>query len=766
MSARNWTLGLAVGVVLATGAPTALAAGPGGEPPATARTLRAPLPGGLGPCIPGKEPGEACPSSWPDPNNGDFTGRDQNINVFVGGDMLVRRGAAEAEGKVVVLGDFDMNKTAGVYNVGIAGVGSRVPPPNGSDFLTTGGDVTVATGQTLLADGGVVRYAGTLTGNVTGTRTHDANAADPYTRLRGALTTASTCYAFPAGVPRTATGRAVYSDQETVFTGDGRSPLQVFNVDFDLSGPSGRQQTLRFAGIPENATVLVNVTGESPALRVNNALLPAGLRERLLWNFPNAETATIAGSAQLGGSVLIGPQASVTDVSVIGMNGRFFTAGSVTHTSPTATTGLGAEFHAYPFNGDLPDCAPVPPARGSVSVLKHDENGRALSGAKFELWKETNGVDGLQATGSDPDTKVADCTTGTDGICAREEELGTYYWRETTPPTGYDLPAQPVHTLVLTAENATPGVRWTAVNTRTPVPPDESARVVLRKIDKDTGDPLPGARFELWRESNGTAGLQTGTNPDTLLGDGACVTDERGTCTVELPVGERYYWREVGLPTGYERPRDPVTAFDLDPGETEEYVIVTVPNRKAEEDPGGVIKVLKKDAKTKRPLRGAEFELWRETGRAVGLQRTGDDADERVGDECTTGRDGVCAFDGLPDGSYYVVEVDVPDGYVVPRDPVTGPLTLDGRTPGHRIAVTLLNKRVHDGQTCHCKDEPGHGKPDHGKPDHGKPEQGKPEHGRPDHEGPGHDGPGHGRPDHEGPGWNPGQWPLGGDRKA
>ncbi|MFD0355986.1 choice-of-anchor A family protein [Streptomyces sp. NPDC127110] len=759
MSARKWTLGLAVGVVLASGSPTALAADPGTEPPATARTLRAPLPGGLGPCIPGEKPGEACPPFWPDPNNLAFTGRDQNINVFVGGDMLVRRGAAEAEGKVVVLGSFDMNKSAGsrVYNVGIAGVGSRVPPPDGSAFLTTGGNVSVATGQRLLADGGRVVYGGTLTGTVTGTLEHKTDAAAEYTRLRGALTAASTCYALPGGVPRTPTGRAVYSAQETVFTGDGTSPLQVFNVDFDLSGPDGAQQTLRFAGIPANATVLVNVTGESPALRVNNALLPAGLRERLLWNFPNAESATIAGSAQLGGSVLIGPQESVADVSVIGMNGRFFTAGNVTHTSPTATTGLGAEFHAYPFNGDLPDCAPVPPARGSVSVLKHDENGRALPGAKFELWKETNGRDGLQYEGAgELDTKVTDCTTGADGICAREQELGTYYWRETTPPTGYDLPAQPVHTLVLTAENAAQGVRWTAVNTKTPEPPDESVRVVLRKIDKDTGEPLPGARFELWRESNGTAGLQVRETPDTLLGDGACTTDARGTCTVELPVGQRYYWREVGLPAGYERPRDPVTAFDLELGENEEYVIVTVLNRKADEDPDGTIKVLKKDSKTKRPLRGAEFELWRETGKEPGLQRSGDNADERVGDECTTGRDGVCAFDGLPDGSYYVVEVDVPDGYVLPRDPVTGPLTLNDRTPGHRIAVTLLNKRAHDGQTCHCEDKPDHGKPDHGKPDHGKPDHGRPEHG----------GPEHGGPEHGGPGWNPGAWPLGGDRKA
>ncbi|MFF5704863.1 choice-of-anchor A family protein [Streptomyces sp. NPDC012794] len=739
MSARNWTLGLAVGAVLAAGTPTALAAGPGTEPPTAARALRAPLPGGLGPCIPGGTgPGEGCPSPYPEPNNLPFTGRDSNINVFVGGDMLVRRGAAEAEGKVVVLGDFDMNKSAGglVYNVGIAGVGSRVPPPKDSDFLTTGGDVTVAPRQSLLADGGTVRYAGSLSGTVTGVLAPDPNAAVPYSRLRGALTAASTCYALPGGTPRTPTGRAVWSAQETVFTGDGASPLQVFNVDFDLSGPSGAQQTLRFAGIPDHATVLVNVTGESPAVRVNNALLPAGLRERLLWNFPDAQSVTLAGSAQLGGSVLIGPQASVATVSVIGLNGRFFTAGSVTHTSPTETTGLGAEFHAYPFDGDLPDCAPVPPARGAVTVVKHDEDGRPLPGARFELWKETNGRDGLQYEGQDPDTKVDECTTLADGTCRRDEEPGTYYWRETAPPPGYELPANPVHVLVLTAENISEGVRRVAVNRRTPEPPDGSARVVLRKVDKDTGEPLAGARFELWRETNGTAGLQTRENPDTRL-DGVCVTDERGSCTVELPVGERYYWREVGLPAGYERPGDPVTAFELERGDAEEVVVVTVPNRK-EEDRAGTIRVLKKDAKTKRPLRGAEFELWRETNHTAGLQQRGINADERIGAECTTGRNGVCSFDGLPDGAYYVVEVDVPEGYALPRDPVTGPLTLDGRTPGHRITVTLLNQRAHDGQPCPCKDKPDHGRPEHGRPDHGRPDHGRPEHGGPEHARPEH----------------------------
>ncbi|MFD5422449.1 choice-of-anchor A family protein [Streptomyces sp. NPDC127069] len=741
MSARNWTLGLAVGAVLAatTGAPSALAAGPGTAPPA-ARALRAPLPGGLGPCIPGGTgPNQGCPPVWPDPNNLPYTGRDNGINLFVGGDMLVRRGAAEAEGKVVVLGDFDMNKSAGgnVYNVGIAGVGSRVPPADGSDFLTTGDDITVATGQRLLADGGVVRYAGTLTGTVTGTLIHDANAAAPYAALRGQLGAASTCYAYPQGAPRPATGRAVWSAQETVFTGDGVSMLQVFNVDFDLAGAGTGQQSIRFAGIPAGATVLVNVTGEARTLRVNNVMLPPGLRERLLWNFPDAQSVGLAGSAQLGGSVLIGQDTSLATVSVIGLNGRFFTAGNVTHTSPTETTGLGAEFHAYPFDGDLPECAPNPPVTGRVSVLKTDDEGRPLPGARFELWRESNGVPGLQTDGANPDTRVTDCTTPADGTCTREEELGTYYWRETAAPSGYDLPADPVLQLVLTRENAEQGVRVTARNRRT-TPPEPSARVVLRKLDLETGDPVPGGRFELWRETNGVPDLQTsGQDPDTRLG-GVCVTDTQGSCTVELPVGERYYWREVGVPDGYERPADPVTAFDLDEDDVAQGAVVTIRNQRKDVEHPGSIKVVKKDAKTRKPLAGGVFQLWKETNNTEGLQTGGQYPDERIGEPCTTGGNGACEFDGLVPGTYYLLETAAPDGYALPADHVTGPLLVRGGAD-EEIVVPVLNKRDKHDKPDHHK--PGHDKPDHHKPGHDKP--GHEEHG--DHDGPppGHDQPGH-----------------------
>ncbi|MGW6294086.1 choice-of-anchor A family protein [Streptomyces sp. NPDC055058] len=522
----------------------------------------APLPGGLGPCVPGD-----CPDPFPQVGNGSFAGRDNGINIFVGDDFLVRGRAAEAEGRVVVLDTFDLDKSSGgssVYNVGIVGVGSRVPPPGESDFLTTGGDLTVAAGQRLIAEGGGVRYGDTLTGTVDADRlVHDPDAAGPYRPLRDRLTAASQCYARVDGTPRPATGTAVNQGYQTLFTGDGTSPIQVFNVDFDLTGPGGGQQGIAFAGIPDGATILVNVLGSDRVVNTySGGLVDAtdplnAHRERLLWNFPDATSVDLNGSGQFQGSVLVGQQASMTTVTLPGMNGRFFTTGSLTHTS--AQTGV--EFHAYPFDGDLPDCDGDEPVTGEVRIDKTDSaTGDPLPGAVFELWQETNGTDGLQTSGADPDTRLGDtCTTGTDGTCARTVPPGTYYWRETAAPEGYDLPDPGVFgPLVLTGTDAAEGVRAAAENTRTEQP-DPDGSLAVEKTDAEDGTPLAGAVFALWRESNGTAGLQTsGADPDTMTGR-SCTTGTAGSCVFDgLPPGA-YYLVETAAPDGYERPADPVS---------------------------------------------------------------------------------------------------------------------------------------------------------------------------------------------------------------
>ncbi|MFE2107818.1 SdrD B-like domain-containing protein [Kitasatospora sp. NPDC059463] len=114
---------------------------------------------------------------------------------------------------------------------------------------------------------------------------------------------------------------------------------------------------------------------------------------------------------------------------------------------------------------------------GAVRLVKHDQDGKPLAGAEFALWRETNGTDGAQTSGTAPDTRVGEpCTTGADGVCTATVEPGTYYWQEVGPPRGYAAPDDPVSgPLVLDSGNLDAGVSVTVVNRLLPVPTPTAA---------------------------------------------------------------------------------------------------------------------------------------------------------------------------------------------------------------------------------------------------------------------------------------------------
>ncbi|MFD0339476.1 SdrD B-like domain-containing protein [Streptomyces sp. NPDC127117] len=128
------------------------------------------------------------------------------------------------------------------------------------------------------------------------------------------------------------------------------------------------------------------------------------------------------------------------------------------------TGGPGENDHTYDFGFRQQE--------GVLRLVKHDQNGKPLAGAEFQLWKETNGSEGAQTTGATPDTRVGKaCTTEADGICRGSGVPGTYYWQEVSPPAGYAVPDETVFgPLVLTSGNLDAGVSVTAVNRRLPTP--------------------------------------------------------------------------------------------------------------------------------------------------------------------------------------------------------------------------------------------------------------------------------------------------------
>ena len=181
-----------------------------------------------------------------------------------------------------------------------------------------------------------------------------ADATAPYLDLVGQLAPKSAAY---AGLP--VTGTAEVTDDAITLTGDGVSNPQVFTVDgAALAAQADRGRSLQLLGVPQDAAVVVNVTGPAVDLDVDTVLSPDGLpvdpltdpyfaslATHLLWNAPSATTVDVGGLAQLPGSLLVPTAPSTTTLAGAGTNGRILVAGDLVH------TGAG-ELHAYPF---LPD---------------------------------------------------------------------------------------------------------------------------------------------------------------------------------------------------------------------------------------------------------------------------------------------------------------------------------------------------------------------------------------------------------------------------
>ncbi|WP_461471138.1 choice-of-anchor A family protein [Microbacterium sp. HJ5] len=380
MRSRTWekTRGTALlaafGLVLGAGVVTAA---PAPEPAAAA----------IGECPEGTIPG---------PGNTNPIWTDQNVAIYAGADFQVRQAAAEAEGVVVVAGDMSVDKTpGGRFNVGWVGVGSAVVPLPGTTMLAVGGDLSVGA-QTVLDVGANAISDGQLLGGdvsvggqsfpdyeVTGLRYElnngmltqgmGAAAIAPWSTWGSLISDESAGFAAEATTGTTTVGALL------TFTGDGTSDPQVFTVDASVLAAN---PGIGFAGIPDGAAVIVNVTG-GPVTWAPNYFAEDGVRAddpasplfgvvaaRTLWNFVDATSVHIAGSSQVLGSILVpganaDPSAPTLRVTA-STNGRLYTNGTI------LMDGVGNEHHNYPWLVAPFDCVPeITPAEiGSITVEK------------------------------------------------------------------------------------------------------------------------------------------------------------------------------------------------------------------------------------------------------------------------------------------------------------------------------------------------------------------------------------------------------------
>lgn len=283
--------------------------------------------------------------------------------------------------------------------------------------------------------------------------------------------------------------------------------------------------------------------------------------------------------------------------------------------------------------------------RGTLSLVKLDElNNEPVAGAVFTVRYDAD-HDGRF------ETDLGRRTSRTDPVTLVDLMPGDYEVVEVTPPPGYALARQG-----RTVVRVGPGGTASAVFTNSPL---TTALFAKRPTGVyAAGASLAGAVFVV-RDVDGS---------DV----GRCVTDRAGRCGLRegsLLAGGRYCWKETAAPRGFARATG--RCFTAARRSVVKPIVVM------ERGEYAVVRVVKRDATTKRPLAGATFTLWQD-GAARPLARV------------RSAADGVAEFAPvLPGGRYCVAEVEAPPGYR--RDPRRHCAV--ARRSG-LLTFTVLNARV------------------------------------------------------------------------
>ncbi len=256
-----------------------------------------------------------------------------------------------------------------------------------------------------------------------------------------------------------------------------------------------------------------------------------------------------------------------------------------------------------------------------VKVLKVDEEGNVLSGAKLILEKTENGeeIDRWTSDGS--------ARTFTGELIVGE----TYTLYEDYAPDGYYV-----------SDPMTFTVKEDEIINRV-VMTDEPVVVKLVKVKAGTDERLSGGKFSVLRKSDNAVVI-----PEFVL-------DGEITITGKLVAGETYLFHEIEAPAGYKLARD--VEFTIPLVKTQDVITVVMENTKPGGGGGGGstpakphISIRKYDGVTMEALPGAEYTFYDADGKVVAVAET-------------SGPAGAIALNFKDPGTYTFKETKAPEGY-------------------------------------------------------------------------------------------------------
>ena len=241
-----------------------------------------------------------------------------------------------------------------------------------------------------------------------------------------------------------------------------------------------------------------------------------------------------------------------------------------------------------------------------------------------------------------------------EGVTYRIEQIdGSFSTSATTDNHGrIFLDSVPVGTFKVTEINVPNHVILCPIPQEVALKPGETSTVTffnalkpsleIRKVDSVTGDPVKGAKFQIWYGSNHT---DTGELNDL----GTYFSDASGKIILPEIKDGWYKVTELEAPHGYSIKEPATQECFISGGESK---VLTFENT-----PLSAIIIRKVDSESGQPLEGAWFRI-RYLGGTSGTGGT-------VIGEYRTSSNGTIVVTGLKAGTYVCEEISAPDGYVI-----------------------------------------------------------------------------------------------------
>ena len=267
-----------------------------------------------------------------------------------------------------------------------------------------------------------------------------------------------------------------------------------------------------------------------------------------------------------------------------------------------------------------------------------------------------------------------------EGVTYRIEQIdGSFSTSATTDNHGrIFLDSVPVGTFKVTEINVPGHVILCPIPQEVALKPGETSTVTffnalkptleIRKVDSVTGDPVKGAKFQIWYASNHT---DTGELNDL----GVHYTDESGKIILPEVKDGWYKVTELEPAPGYSIKEPATQECFISGGESK---VLTFENT-----PLSAIIIRKVDSESGQPLEGAWFRI-RYLGGTSGTGGT-------VVGEYKTSSNGTIVATGLKAGTYVCEEISAPDGYVITD--ATETVYLSGKDQDV-ITVTFGNNKM------------------------------------------------------------------------